>query len=65
MNLPTPQERPTLTVREAAACIGVSAGTYYEGAARGTLPALRLSPRRIVVPCAAIWQLLGVEPPRD
>lgn len=63
MNLPTPQERPTLTVREAAAILGIGAGTYYESAARGSLPALHLSPRRIVVPTAQLWALLGMDPP--
>jgi excisionase family DNA binding protein len=64
VSLPRPQERPTLTVREAAAILGIGAQTYYEGAARGTLPALRLSARRIVVPTAQLWDLLGMEVPR-
>jgi hypothetical protein len=63
VNLPTPQERPTLTVRVAAEIMGIGAQTYYEGAARGNLPSLRLSPRRIVVPTAQLWALLGMEPP--
>jgi excisionase family DNA binding protein len=63
VKLPNPQDRPTLTVREAAAIIGVGAQTYYEGAARGRLPALRLSPRRIVVPTAQLWALLRMEVP--
>jgi predicted DNA-binding transcriptional regulator AlpA len=64
-SLPTPQERPTLKVVEAASIVGVGVSTYYEGVARGTLPALKLSPRRIVVPTAALWDLLGMEVPSD
>jgi excisionase family DNA binding protein len=63
LNLPAPQERPTLTVREAADIVGIGAQTYYEGAARGNLPAVRISPRRIVVPTAELWTLLGMELP--
>jgi excisionase family DNA binding protein len=63
MNIPDPRQRPTLTVREAAEVLGIGVQTYYEGAARGNLPALRLSPRRIVVPTAQLWALLGMEPP--
>jgi excisionase family DNA binding protein len=65
VNLPPPQERPTLTVREAAAILGIGAQTYYEGAARESLPALRISPRRIVVPTAQLWALLGMEVPGE
>jgi excisionase family DNA binding protein len=63
MKLPDPSSKPTLTVREAAEIVGIGAQTYYEGAARGNLPAVRISPRRIVVPTAKLWNLLGMEFP--
>lgn len=63
MNLPAPQERPTLTVPEVAAVLGIGKQTVYEAIAAGRIDALRLSPRRIVVPTALVWRLVGLEPP--
>ncbi len=52
-------EQPlTYTVPEAAALLGISAWSYYEGIKRGDLPALRLTPRRLVVPKVALEALL-------
>lgn len=42
-----------LSVRQAAAALGVSKGLVYELIARGELPALRLG-RRVVVPTKAL-----------
>lgn len=39
----------TYTVPQAAALLGISAWTYYEGIKRGELPARKIG-RRIVVP---------------
>jgi excisionase family DNA binding protein len=46
-----------LTVPEAAALLGVSASTYYQAAARGEVPTVRIG-RRLVVPGAALARLL-------
>ena len=59
MNFPDPIDRPTLTVTEAAALLGIGRQTYYEAAARGEVPAIRIG-RRIVVPTAALKALLGL-----
>ena len=63
MNLPTPRERPTLTVPEVAAVLGLGKQTVYEAVAAGRIPALRLAPRRVVVATAVVWRLVGLEPP--
>ena len=49
----------TLTVEEAAAALGVGRSTAYELARTGGIPVIRLG-RRIVVPTAALAELLGV-----
>lgn len=60
MKFPTPRERPTLTVAEAAAWLGVGRQTCYEAIARGDVPSLHIG-RRIVVPTAQLMSLLGME----
>lgn len=50
-------EERVLRVPEAAALLGVSASTYYQAAARGEVPAIRIG-RRLVVPGAALVRLL-------
>jgi excisionase family DNA binding protein len=62
MLLPDPRERPTLTVEEAAAILGIGRGSAYEAVQTGALPALRIG-RRLVVPTAAIHRLLGFPVP--
>ena len=49
----------TVTVEEAAVLLGISRSTAYELATRGDLPTIRMR-RRILVPAAALGQLLGV-----
>jgi excisionase family DNA binding protein len=61
VNVPDPRERPTLTVTEAAAMLGIGRQTYYEAVARGEVPAIRIG-RRIVVPTAALRAFLEMEP---
>ena len=51
----------TMSVEDAGRVLGVSRGVAYEAARCGTLPAIRLG-RRIVVPVAALEQLLGERP---
>lgn len=46
-----------LTVPEAAAVLRVGVRTYYAGAARGDLPAIRVG-RRLVVPGALLARFL-------
>lgn len=53
-------EARVLTVPEAAAVLRISAGTYYQAAARGEVPAVRIG-RRLVVPGAALGRLLQGE----
>jgi len=52
-----------LTVPEAARLVRVSARSYYQAAARGEVPAVRIG-RRIVVPGAALERLLRGESQR-
>jgi len=52
------RRRPTITVAEYAAFIGVSKDTIYECAARGELRVLHLG-RRVLVPTAPVLEALG------
>jgi excisionase family DNA binding protein len=53
------RRRPTITVQEYAALVGVSKDTVYEAAARGELRVLRIG-KRILLPTAPI--LVELEP---
>lgn len=53
------RRRPTITVREYAAFVGVSKDTAYEAAQRGELRVLRLG-TRILVPTAPVLESLGL-----
>ena len=55
------RRRPTITVREYAAFIGVSKDTVYEAAARGELRVLHLG-RRVLVPTVPVLEALGYAP---
>jgi excisionase family DNA binding protein len=52
-------EKQTFTVEEAAKILGIGRGAAYEAVRTGTIPAIRLSPRRIVVPRGALARMLG------
>lgn len=52
--------RWTMTVDEAAKCLGVSRTLAYEMVHRGELPSLKLG-RRIVVPVPALERMLGID----
>jgi excisionase family DNA binding protein len=54
-------QRPTMTVREAAAVLGIDRGAAYDAVRRGELPALRIG-RKILVPTAPIRAMLGMAP---
>ena len=53
------RRRPTITIREYAAFVGVSKDTAYEAAARGDLRVLHLG-RRVIVPTAPVLESLGL-----
>jgi len=55
-------DRWTVTVEEAAQMLGISRSSAYECVRRGELRALRLG-RRLVVPRAALEELLGGSEP--
>ena len=52
--------RPTCSVTEAAAVLGISRQSAYNAIEAGELPSLRLG-RRIVVPVARLRELLGLD----
>ena len=54
------RRRPTITIREYAAFVGVSKDTAYEAAARGELRVLHLG-RRVLVPTAPVLESLGLD----
>ena len=55
------RSRPTVTIREAAAFVGVSADTLYEAAARGEAPFLILTVgRRKLVATRSLMQAVGL-----
>ncbi len=71
-NLSQPNERPFLTVEEAAAVLGISRTLAYSLANefltnRSGLPCVRLGSRRIVVPRAALerWTNADLANPND
>lgn len=53
-------QHPTLTVEQAGQVLGLGRSSAYEAARLGTLPTLRLSERRVVVPTAALRAMLGL-----
>jgi len=51
-----------LTPEEARKILRCSRGVIYEGIRRGTVPSARISPRKILIPRAALVRMLvGVE----
>ena len=50
--------RLTLTIQEAAERLGIGRSAAYEAARAGELPTIRIG-RRLVVPKAALEQMLG------
>jgi excisionase family DNA binding protein len=50
--------KATYTVEEAAALLGVSRETAYEGCRDGQIPSIRIG-KRVLVPRAALDQMLG------
>jgi excisionase family DNA binding protein len=54
-------ERLTYTIEETARLLGIGRGTAYAAARAGDLPTVRLG-RRLLVPRAALLELLGETP---
>ncbi len=50
-------EKMTLTVAEAAKCLGICKNSAYEAIARGEIPVIRIG-KRLLVPKAALETLL-------
>ncbi|MDQ3640198.1 MAG: helix-turn-helix domain-containing protein [Actinomycetota bacterium] len=61
--IPDPRERPTLTVKEAAALLGISLHGAYDAAHRGELPVIWIG-RRMLVPTAGLLAMVGLDDPR-
>lgn len=59
------QDTPRLvfSVEEARKQLGLSRGLVYEAIRRGEIPSIRIG-RRILIPCAALKQLLEEARPR-
>ena len=60
----TDTSRKTMTVDEAAACLGLSRGTAYQAVRTGSIPSIRVG-RRILVPTHALESLLASAKLRD
>lgn len=54
----TKQERLTLSVKEAAAALGIAPLTVYNAVAAGSFPSIKVG-KRILIPRAAIEKMLG------
>lgn len=61
--VPDPRERPTLTVKEAAALLGISLHGAYDAAHRGELPVIWIG-RRMLVLTAGLLAMVGLDDPR-
>lgn len=53
--------RPTCSIDEAAALLGIGRSTAFAAARDGSLPTIKLS-HRLLVPTAKLLEMLGVEP---
>jgi len=51
-------EKLTLTVDEAARCLGIGRNSAYEAIARGEIPAVKIG-KRLLVPKAALEKMLS------
>lgn len=60
MALPRPEDRPTLTVSEAAQVLGVSRSALYKLVLSGDVPSLKIGARRLV-PTAGLRRLVQID----
>ena len=58
--VPLPEDRPTLTVDEAAAIIGIGRATAYIAVKNGQLPSITVG-RRVLIPTAALRRILELD----
>lgn len=58
--LPEPTNRPTITIDEAAAFLGIGRATAYRAAADGSIPTVKYG-RRLLVPTATFRRSLGLD----
>jgi excisionase family DNA binding protein len=56
--IPDPSSRPTITIDEAAALLGVCRASMYQAAREGQCPTVRIG-RRILVPTAPFLRMIG------
>ena len=56
-------EKLTLTVAEAAKCLGIGRNSAYEAVARGEIPVIKVG-KRLLVPKAALEILLAAGQPK-
>jgi len=61
--LPSPYETPVVTITEAAEILGLSAASAHRSVRSGLIPSVRVSDRRIVIPVAGLYELLGIPMP--
>lgn len=59
IEIPDPRERPTITVPEAGALLGLKQSAAYNAARRGEIPVLRVG-RALKVPTARFLRILGL-----
>ena len=59
MTVPDPTERPTISVEEAGALLGLSRAASYGAAKTGAIPTLRIG-RRLLVPTYKFREMLGL-----
>lgn len=63
--IPDPADKPTMTIAEAGAALGLGRDAAYAAAKRGEIPTLRFG-RKLLVPTAALRRLVLLdEPVRD
>jgi excisionase family DNA binding protein len=60
--LPDPRKTPTLSIEQAGQILGIGRAAAYSAVQAGHLPTIKLGRRRIVVPTAALWSMLGLDP---
>ena len=56
-------EKLTLTVAEAATCLGIARNSAYEAIGRGEIPVVKVG-KRLLVPKAALEKLLAAGQPK-
>ncbi len=56
-------EKLTLTVAEAARCLGIGRNSAYEAIAKGEIPVVKIG-KRLLVPKAALEKLLAAGQPK-